>query len=62
MVYDFDVTSDWHQLCLYKGQSTTEPTIVKIPLSGIVLTALLGSTLRATTICMISGTIFSPAS
>ena len=34
MVYDFDVTSDWHQLCLYNGQSTTEPTIVKIPLSG----------------------------
>ncbi len=34
MVYDFDVSDDWHQLCLYNGESTTEPAIVQVPLSG----------------------------
>lgn len=34
MVYDFDVTPDWHQICLYNGQSTNELVVVKVPLSG----------------------------
>ena len=34
MVYDFDVTDDWHQLCLYNGESTSNAAIVKVPFSG----------------------------
>jgi hypothetical protein len=34
MVYDFDVNDDWHQLCLYNGESTNEAAVVKVPLSG----------------------------
>ena len=34
MVYDFDVTPDWHQLCLYNGQSTRDQLRVSVPLCG----------------------------
>jgi len=42
MVYDFDVTGDWHQLCLYNGQSTKEPVTVSVPLSGTRADGALG--------------------
>ena len=42
MVYDFDVNDDWHQLCLYNGESTTNSTVVKVPLSGTRANGALG--------------------
>ena len=42
MVYDFDVSDDWHQLCLYNGQSASEPTVVTVPLSGTRADGALG--------------------
>lgn len=35
MVYDFDITDDWHQLCLYNSRSKTEPTDLSVQLSGV---------------------------
>jgi hypothetical protein len=42
MVYDFDVSDDWHQLCLYNGESTEESATVTVPLSGIRADGALG--------------------
>jgi len=42
MVYDFDVNDDWHQLCLYNGESTNEAAVVKVPLSGARADGALG--------------------
>jgi len=42
MVYDFDVTSDWHQLCLYNGQNARQPVTVSVALSGVRAGGALG--------------------
>jgi len=42
MVYDFDVTRDWHQLCLYNSRSTEDDTEVTVPLSGDRASGALG--------------------
>jgi len=42
MVYDFDVTPGWRQLCLYNGQSPTKPAAVSVALSGTRADGTLG--------------------
>ena len=42
MVYDFDIAPDWHQLCLYNGQSVVQPATISAPLSGVRADGALG--------------------
>jgi hypothetical protein len=42
MVYDFDVSDDWHQLTLYNGESDSEAVSIEVPLSGERVDGALG--------------------